>query len=76
MIGAEPACDEFSSAFAAQPGLICKHILRARWESRDSKDRDVIGGCYFFESVADVETYLNSDFWLKSRASGRRWWKG
>ena len=37
----------------------------ARWESRDSKDRDVIGGCYFFESVADVEAYLNSDFWLK-----------
>ena len=65
MIGAEPQCDEFSSAFAAQPGLICKHILRARWESRDSKDRDVIGGCYFFESVADVEAYLNSDFWLK-----------
>ena len=65
MIGAEPACDEFSSAFAAQPGLICKHILRARWESRDTKDRDVIGGCYFFESVADVEAYLNSDFWLK-----------
>ena len=65
MIGAEPACDEFSTAFASQPGLICKHILRARWESRDSKDRDVIGGCYFFESVADVETYLNSDFWLK-----------
>ena len=65
MIGAEPACDEFSTAFAAQPGLICKHILRARWESRDSKDRDVIGGCYFFESVSDVETYLNSDFWLK-----------
>ena len=108
MIGAEPQCDEFSSAFAAQPGLICKHlcgvkiygafvlirrvdlhaidatparwrgrpdtlvdfhtgkhILRARWESGDSKDRDVIGGCYFFESVADVEAYLNSDFWLK-----------
>ena len=65
MIGAEPACDEFSSAFASQPGLICKHILRARWESRDTKDRDVIGGCYFFESVADVEAYLNSDFWLK-----------
>ena len=65
MIGAEPACDEFSSAFASQPGLICKHILRARWESGDSKDRDVIGGCYFFESVADVEAYLNSDFWLK-----------
>ena len=42
-----------------------KHILRARWESGDTKDRDVIGGCYFFESVEDVEAYLNSDFWLK-----------
>ena len=27
--------------------------------------RDVIGGVYLFESVADVETYLNSDFWSK-----------
>ena len=56
MIGAEPQCDEFSSAFASQPGLICKHILMSG---------NVIGGCYFFESVADVEAYLNSDFWLK-----------
>ena len=57
MIGAEPACDEFVGVMS-QPGLICKH-LRARWESRDTKDRDVIGGCYFFESVADG-AYLNS----------------
>jgi hypothetical protein len=60
--------DQFAAAFAAQPGLICKHVLRSRWG-----DRDVIGGCYFFESVADVETYLNSGFWLGCEKETR--WK-
>jgi len=26
-------------------------------------DKNVGGGCYFFESLADIETYLSSEFW-------------
>ena len=26
-------------------------------------DKNIGGGAYFFESLADIETYLSSDFW-------------
>jgi len=54
MIEAPEAVDQFGTAFGSQPGLICKHVLAKE---------NVIGGCYLFESVDDVEAYLNSDFW-------------
>ena len=38
MIGAEPQCDEFSSAFAAQPGLICKHLCGVKTLRRTRAD--------------------------------------
>ena len=31
-------------------------------------DRNVGGGVYFFESLADIETYLSSDFWETASA--------
>ena len=34
-------------------------------------DRNVGGGCYFFESLADIETYLSSEFWASMEAP---WW--
>ena len=60
MIGAQDAVESFGAAFGAQPGLIYRHVVCSTWGKRD-----VIGGVYLFESVADVETYLNSDFWSK-----------
>ena len=35
-----------------------QHFMFAMWG-----DKNVGGGCYFFESLADIETYLSSDFW-------------
>ena len=40
-----------------------QHIMFAMWG-----DKSVGGGCYLFESLADIETYLSSDFWETASA--------
>ena len=35
-------------------------------------DRNVGGGVYFFESLADIETYLSSEFWATG-VTGSPW---
>ena len=35
-----------------------QHFLCALWG-----DKNIGGGCYLVESLADIETYLSSDFW-------------
>ena len=64
MISADEAVESFGTAFGTQKGLICKHVLM---------QGDVIGGCYFFQSVEDVKTYLASDFWAGCEADTK--WK-
>ena len=59
MISDTEAVNAFGEAFGSQPGLICKHVLCSRYG-----EQNIIGGCYLFKSVEDIETYLNSEFWL------------
>ena len=47
--------------FAQHDGLIVKYFLASRW---GQKNRG--GGGYFFQSTADIEKYLSSDFWNES----------
>ena len=46
--------------FGEQAGLIVKHFLGSRWG-----EKNIGGGCYFFESEMEIEAYLSSEFWSK-----------
>ena len=47
-------------SFGDQKGLIVKNLLRSRWGSKN-----IGGGCYFFQSLDDIEAYLSSDYWVE-----------
>lgn len=51
---------DVGKTFGSKKGLIVKHFLHARYGKKD-----IGGGCYFFESEADIEAYLSSEFWAK-----------
>ena len=50
----EGICDELAQAFADLPGLISKHWLA-------DEDNNTYGGVYFWESKADMESFINSE---------------
>lgn len=65
----DEASQPLIKAFGDQPGLIVKHFLCAMWG-----DKNVGGGCYFFESLADIETYLSSEFWATNGCAPEMPW--
>ena len=50
----EAICDEVAPAFAAIPGLVCKHWLA-------DEATNTYGGVYFFESEQAMLDYQNSE---------------
>ena len=62
--------DTFESAkeYGDQPGLIIKHFLCALFG-----EKNIVGGCYLFKSMEDIDTYLSSDFWKKAQENFDFW---
>ena len=58
MLDSPDMSDSIGPMFGEHAGLIVKHFLGSRWG-----ERNIGGGCYFFESETDIEAYLSSDFW-------------
>jgi len=60
MLDSPEMADNVGPMFGDKSGLIVKHFLGSRWG-----EKNIGGGCYFFESEADIEAYLSSEFWDK-----------
>ena len=58
MLASEEMSKNVGTMFGQQEGLIVKHFLESRWGENNRG-----GGCYFFHSTDDIETYLSSEFW-------------
>jgi hypothetical protein len=58
MLESPDMSDSIGPMFGEHAGLIVKHFLGSRWG-----ERNIGGGCYFFESETDIEAYLSSEFW-------------
>ena len=68
MLASDEMSKNVGKMFAQHEGLIIKHFLEARW---GEKNRG--GGCYFFHSTDDIETYLSSEFWDKAGCEETPW---
>ena len=60
MLESPDMSDTIGPMFGEHAGLIVKHFLGSRWG-----EKNIAGGCYFFESEMEIEAYLSSEFWSK-----------